>query len=110
MKLDMRCLIISVSAYYLSDALKYDQLTPVCTAQAALAIFNRTISLVDIPTGEKPVVANLGSSGPAEATHTEMSVPLFTATGRPYRVYSSAEVKSYASKDHIPLPSSAAAK
>ncbi|EMD87377.1 hypothetical protein COCC4DRAFT_22114 [Bipolaris maydis ATCC 48331] len=43
---------------------------------AALAYFNRTINHYDIATGEKPVTANLTSSGPANATHTNSFVPL----------------------------------
>lgn len=77
---------------------------------AALAIFNRSISGYDIPTGQKMVTGDLESNGPAEATHTQKPVPLFTQTGKPYRVYSSKEVASYASADHVPMASSAAAR
>lgn len=40
----------------------------VTTAQAALAIFNRTLQLVDIATGLKKVTDTLGSTGPITAT------------------------------------------
>ncbi|KAF2105440.1 carboxypeptidase S1 [Lophiotrema nucula] len=43
---------------------------------AALAYFNRTLFHWDIATGEKQVTANLTSSGPANATHTNSFVPL----------------------------------
>jgi carboxypeptidase C (cathepsin A) len=43
---------------------------------AALAYFNRTLYHYDIATGEKKVTANLTSSGPANATHTNSFVPI----------------------------------
>jgi hypothetical protein len=46
------------------------------TAVAALAYFNRTLYHYDIATGEKKVTANLTSSGPANATHTNSFVPI----------------------------------
>lgn len=73
---------------------------------AALALFNRTINLVDIPTGMKPVTGTLESNGPADTTHTQKPVPLFTGTGNAYKVYSSKEVKSYATADQAPPASS----
>jgi len=45
-------------------------------AIAALAYFNRTLYHYDIATGEEVVIANLTSSGPANATHTNSFVPL----------------------------------
>jgi hypothetical protein len=47
-----------------------------CTAEAALAYFNRTINHYDIATGEKKVTADLASEGTANATHTNSFVPL----------------------------------
>ncbi|KAF2027290.1 alpha/beta-hydrolase [Setomelanomma holmii] len=46
---------------------------------AALAYFNRTLYHMDIATGEKPVTANLTSSGLANATHTNSYVSLTTS-------------------------------
>ncbi|KAG9195442.1 alpha/beta-hydrolase [Alternaria panax] len=43
---------------------------------AALAYFNRTLYHYDIATGEEKVTANLTSSGPANATHTNSFVPI----------------------------------
>ncbi|KAI4635823.1 uncharacterized protein J4E87_000780 [Alternaria ethzedia] len=43
---------------------------------AALAYFNRTLYHYDIATGEEKVTANLTSSGPANATHTQSFVPI----------------------------------
>ncbi|PVH91350.1 alpha/beta-hydrolase [Periconia macrospinosa] len=43
---------------------------------ASLAYFNRTLFHWDIATGEKRITANLTSSGPANATHTNAFVPL----------------------------------
>lgn len=50
-----------------------------CTAEAALAYFNRTLYHWDIATGEDMVTANLTSSGEASATHTESYVSLTTS-------------------------------
>ncbi|KAH8631810.1 hypothetical protein CUC08_Gglean011343 [Alternaria sp. MG1] len=43
---------------------------------AALAYFNRTLYHYDIATGEEKVTANLTTSGPANATHTNSFVPI----------------------------------
>ncbi|KAH6868429.1 carboxypeptidase S1 [Alternaria rosae] len=43
---------------------------------AALAYFNRTLYHYDIATGEEKITANLTSSGPANATHTQSFVPI----------------------------------
>jgi hypothetical protein len=48
-------------------------------AVAALGYFNRTLYHWDIATGEKQVTANLTSSGPANATHTNSYVALSTS-------------------------------
>jgi hypothetical protein len=48
-------------------------------AVAALGYFNRTLYHWDIATGEKKVTANLTSSGPANATHTNSYVALSTS-------------------------------
>lgn len=47
---------------------------------ASLQHFNRTLNGWELPTGQKKLNPNCGSSGPASATHTEASVPLPTAT------------------------------
>ena len=47
-----------------------------CIAVAALAYFNRTLYHYDIATGEEKVTANLTTSGPANATHTNSFVPI----------------------------------
>lgn len=43
---------------------------------AALAYFNRTLKHYNIATGEIAVTANLTTTGPANATHTNSFVPL----------------------------------
>ncbi|KAF2096817.1 peptidase S10, serine carboxypeptidase [Rhizodiscina lignyota] len=48
---------------------------------AALAMFNRTISHLDIATGEDPLTADLSTEGEATATHTESFVALPSSTG-----------------------------
>lgn len=50
-------------------------------AIASLALFNRTINHWNIADGTEPVTANLSSSGPPNATHTEPYVPLPSSTG-----------------------------
>jgi hypothetical protein len=57
------------------DFNQYTLLTPLI-AIAALAYFNRTLYNYDIATGEEKVTANLTSSGPANATHTNSFVPI----------------------------------
>jgi len=77
---------------------------PYYQPEGSLAIFNRTISLVDIATGEKAVTGTRESSGPLNATHTAPPVPLFTGTGAAYSSYSSSLISSYGSKDNDPVP------
>lgn len=79
---------------------------PYYQPQAALALFKRTIQLLDIPTGQKKITANYGTSGQPNATHTESFVPLVSATGSAYSAYSSSIIASYASLDNEP-PASA---
>ncbi|KAJ4989705.1 serine carboxypeptidase [Stagonosporopsis vannaccii] len=52
---------------------------PYYQPEAALAYFNRTLYHYDIATGKERVTANLTSSGPANATHTNSFVPLTTS-------------------------------
>ncbi|KAF1930030.1 carboxypeptidase S1 [Didymella exigua CBS 183.55] len=52
---------------------------PYYQPEAALAYFNRTLYHYDIATGEKKVTADLETSGPANATHTNSFVPLTTS-------------------------------
>jgi hypothetical protein len=58
-------------------------------AVAALAYFNRTLYHYDIATGEEMVSANLTSTGPANATHTNSFVPLTSSSvqGFPTPIY-----------------------
>ena len=49
---------------------------PYYQPEAALAYFNRTLFHYNIATGEEYVTANLTTSGPANATHTNSFVPL----------------------------------
>jgi len=49
---------------------------PYYQPEAALAYFNRTLYHYNIATGEECVTANLTTSGPANATHTNSFVPL----------------------------------
>lgn len=75
---------------------------PYYQPQAALALFNRTINLVDIPTGEKKISGSYGTNGKPSATHTESYGTLFTQTGSAYSAYSSSLIASYASLDNTP--------
>lgn len=75
---------------------------PYYQPQAALALFKRTIQLLDIPTGQKKITADYGTSGQPNATHTESYGGLFTGTGSAYAAYSSSLVASYASLDNTP--------
>ena len=79
------------------------------TAQAALAVFNRTINAVDIATGEKPVTQNLVTKGSKHATHTQKAPTFPTKSGKPFKSYSLAEVKSYSKLDNKPAASSLSA-
>jgi carboxypeptidase C (cathepsin A) len=47
---------------------------------ASLALFNRTINMFDIATGETKLTADYSTNGTAEATHTESFVPLPSST------------------------------
>ncbi|KAB8346155.1 hypothetical protein FH972_023201 [Carpinus fangiana] len=47
---------------------------------AALALFNRTINLLDIASGETKITEDLSTNGTAKATHTESFVPLPSST------------------------------
>lgn len=59
-------------------------------AIAALQIFNRTINHFNVADGTMPVTANLTSTGPLNATHTESFVPLPpTSTSSAPAAYSS---------------------
>jgi hypothetical protein len=78
---------------------------PFYQPQGALALFNRTINLVDIADGSVPVTANLSSTGPANATHTQAPVALPASTE--YAAWSSSIVASYYSLD-AELPTSTA--
>lgn len=53
---------------------------PYYQPEASLALFNRTINLVDIATGKKKITANLRTNGTATATHRESFVPLPKST------------------------------
>ena len=47
---------------------------------AALALFNRTLHMLDVATGTTEISAGYGTHGDPSATHTESFVPLPTAT------------------------------
>ncbi len=47
---------------------------------AALALFNRTINMFDIATGQKKITADYATNGEAKATHTEPFVALPSKT------------------------------
>ena len=102
----MKCRTTNVSAHYICLAeVSHDQLT-ISTAQASLAIFNRTLAMVDIASGEKKVTAKLGSTGPKSATHTNSYWPL---PSKHLKQYTSSLVKHYHTVDNEPPASSLAA-
>ena len=47
---------------------------------ASLALFNRTINMFDVATGEIKITADYATNGTAEATHTQAFVPLPSST------------------------------
>lgn len=47
---------------------------------ASLALFNRTINMFDIATGETKITPDYATNGTARATHTESFVPLPSST------------------------------
>ena len=47
---------------------------------ASLALFNRTINMFDIATGELKITEDYATNGTAKATHTEPFVPLPSST------------------------------
>ncbi|CAG8918084.1 unnamed protein product [Penicillium salamii] len=53
---------------------------PYYQPEASLQLFNRTLFGWELPEGQKKLKADFGSEGPSEATHTQSSVPLPTAT------------------------------
>lgn len=69
---------LTIHSHSASVVLREYVLTTVL-AEAALAYFNRTLYHYDIATGEKKVTADLETSGPANATHTNSFVPLTTS-------------------------------
>lgn len=56
---------------------------PYYQPKASLQLFNRTLNGWELPTGGKKLTPDFGSEGPAEATHTQASVPLPSKTGKP---------------------------
>ena len=50
---------------------------------ASLQLFNRTLNGWEIPTGNKELGTNSGSTGPFSATHTQSSVALPSSTSKP---------------------------
>lgn len=77
---------------------------PAYQPEAALALFDRVISGVDVADGTKKVTAKLGSVGPANTTHTASAPPLPVTTGAAFSSYSSSVVAYYASLDLEPAP------
>ena len=75
-------------------------------AEGALALFNRTISYVNIADGTKKVTSTLGSKGPLNATHTE-HMPY--GTGSAYSAWAKSLVQSYSVLDNKPPPASVTA-
>jgi len=59
---------------------------------AALAYFNRTLNHYDMATGDVFITANLTTTGPANATHTNSFVPLTSSLiqGFPLPIYPTA--------------------
>lgn len=78
---------------------------PYYQPQGALAIFNRTLSNVNIADGTVPVTANLTSSGPLNATHTESFVALPPTNSASLAAWSASIIASYSSLDNeLPTP------
>ncbi|KAJ6117341.1 Peptidase S10 serine carboxypeptidase [Penicillium capsulatum] len=60
-------------------------MVPFYQPAASLALFNRTLNGMDLATGKKKIKSNLGSKGPASATHTQQPTRLATSTPLPLR-------------------------
>ena len=54
---------------------------PFYQPEASLALFKRVLDNVDVASGEEPVTPTLMTNGTANATHTEMYVPIPSVTG-----------------------------
>lgn len=75
---------------------------------AALTMFDRMLSGVDIPTGLEKVTAQLASNGTANTTHTASFVPLPSTESAAFASYSSSVLAYYNSLDTQPPPTAAA--
>ena len=78
---------------------------PYYQPQAALALFNRSISLVNLADGTEAITSDLSSSGSANATHTASAPALPPTSSAGYAAWSSSLVLSYSSLDEeVPPP------
>lgn len=75
---------------------------------AALAMFDRMLSGVDIAQGKEKVTAELSSSGPANTTHTASFVSLPSTESAAFASYSSSVVAYYNSLDTQAPPTASA--
>lgn len=81
---------------------------PFYQPQGAFAIFNRTINHLNVADGTVPVTANLTSTGPPNATHTESFVSLPPTNSASLAAWSSSVIASYSSLDNEPVPTGVA--
>jgi len=72
---------------------------PFYQPQAAFALFNRSLSGVDLSTGDTAVTGTYETNGTANATHTEAFVSLPPTDTAGFAAWSSSVVASYASLD-----------
>ena len=82
---------------------------PFYQPEGSFAVFNRSISLVNVADGTEVITANLTSSGPPNATHTESFVSLPPTNSASLAAWSSSIIASYSSLDNLPPPASATA-
>ncbi|KAK4555472.1 hypothetical protein LTR86_007224 [Recurvomyces mirabilis] len=75
---------------------------PYYQPQGSLAIFNRSINHFNVADGTSPVTANLTSTGPANATHTESFISLPPTASASLAAWSSSIIASYSSLDNEP--------
>ncbi|KAK5116401.1 hypothetical protein LTR62_007948 [Meristemomyces frigidus] len=75
---------------------------PFYQPEGSLAIFNRSINHFNVADGTVPVTANLTSSGPANATHTESFVSLPPTDTASLAAWSSSVIASYSALDNEP--------
>ncbi|KAK4540654.1 hypothetical protein LTR36_008985 [Oleoguttula mirabilis] len=82
---------------------------PYYQPQGAYAVFERTVKHLNVADGTVPVTANLTSTGPANATHTEAFVALPPTGSASLAAWSESVIASYSSLDNVAPPTTATA-